>query len=1005
MDPARRFEAVVFDWDGTAVADRRAPADTLRVRLEALLAASVDLVVVTGTNMDNIDRQLRCRPSGPGRLLVSANRGSETWTVGPNGPELLWRRTATETEDRALDDAAALTAARLRGRGLDIAVVADRLNRRKLDLIPDAAWRDPPKARIVELVEAVHRRLGRFGLDLPAAVDLARSAAAEVGLADARVTSDVKHVEIGLTDKSDAARWAFAELSRRGIGPGLVLVVGDEFGELGGMSGSDALLMVPGAQRATVLSVGVEPAGVPDGVVHVDGGPERFVALMEHQLELRDRGAVPEVDEDEAWSLAFVDAGPEPRRVRESLLCLAGGRIGTRGAREEEHPGATPLTVLAGVYDDAEPPRLLAAPNWTSVELTRPLEGDRRVLDLRTGTLRRDGPAASGYASFRFVSLARPGVAALRVAAPEEFLVVGPPLRLSTGDRELVGADGDELADADGDELVVAADGGGIAAAARQRSLDVGGRRALERLAGYVGAPDAPAARALVERAADAGFDALLAEHRRCWSQRWEDSLVRIEGDPEAQLAVRFALFHLLSSVADGDEAAVGARGLSGPGYAGHVFWDADVFVLPTMAAIHPAAARAMVEYRRRRLPGARAEAAAQGFAGALFPWESAQTGREVTPRQLARDDGSYLQIRTGDTEDHIVADVAWAADRYATWTGDDAYLRGPGRELLTETARYWASRISFDAAGRAHISQVIGPDEYHEGVDDNAFTNIMARWNLRRGAGAIDPGNGTERDEAARWLDLADRLVDGFDVGTGRYEQFAGFFALEPLLIGDFAEPPIAADLLLGRGRVQRSQVVKQADVLMAHYMVPDEMAPGSLAVNLAFYVPRTAHGSSLSPAIHAALLAQAGRAEEALALFGVAARLDLDDITGSTAGGLHLATMGGLWQALAFGFLGIAATDHGGLRMAPQLPSKWSEVEVRFFFRRSRVVVVADRRELRVTAAPPLTVTVGSRQRTVGERPVAFKVAATPGSKDTGASGTGTLSGTPSPVVPSRE
>ena len=185
---------------------------------------------------------------------------------------------------------------------------------------------------------------------------------------------------------------------------------------------------------------------------------------------------------------------------------------------------------------------------------------------------------------------------------------------------------------------------------------------------------------------------------------------------------------------------------------------------------------------------------------------------------------------------------------------------------------------------------------------------------------------------------------------------------------------------------------------------MVPEEIAPGSLAANLDFYQPRTAHGSSLSPAIHAALLARAGRTEEALALFRVAARLDLDDITGSTAGGLHLATMGGLWQALAFGFLGIAAGDDGGLRVAPQLPAAWREVEVRFCFRGARVAAIASHAEVRMSAAPPLVVTIGAEQRCVGEQPVVFPFGATAEPKGTTVDGTAALLVAAPPVVPSR-
>jgi trehalose/maltose hydrolase-like predicted phosphorylase len=326
------------------------------------------------------------------------------------------------------------------------------------------------------------------------------------------------------------------------------------------------------------------------------------------------------------------------------------------------------------------------------------------------------------------------------------------------------------------------------------------------------------------------GFDQLLAEHRAAWTARWADAEVAIHGDPETELAVRFALFHLLGSAADRGEAAVGARGLTGPVYAGHVFWDADVFVLPVLAAVHPAAARAMLEYRIRRLEPARRLAAARALAGARFPWESAADGTEVTPLWATDRQGRRVRIRTGELEDHIVADVAWAVCGYADWTGDTAFLDGPGRALLLDTARYWLSRVRWDRAGRAHIDGVIGPDEYHVDVDDNAFTNVMARWNLRRAADLAERAGGAPAEEVRGWRRLADALVDGYDPATGRYQQFAGFDDLEPLLIGELARPPVAADLLLGPERVRAAQVVKQADVLMLHLLVPQETAPCSL-------------------------------------------------------------------------------------------------------------------------------------------------------------------------------
>ena len=280
---ARTFDAVVFDWDGTAVPDRQAPAGRVRQQVEQLCAAGVDLAVVSGTHLGNVDGQLAARPRGPGRLLLALNRGSELFEVGPDGPRLVWQRQATADEDAALDRAAALVVERLAARGLHADVVSVRVNRRKIDLLPVPEWADPPKARIDDLVLAVTARLRAAGVaDLAAVVDLAVAAAREAGLADPRVTSDAKHVEIGLTDKSDSMRLLLAEL--RG---GPVLVVGDEFGRLGGCLGSDALLLLQGEPRLTAVSVGVEPTGVPPGVLHLPGGPETFGALLDEQLARR----------------------------------------------------------------------------------------------------------------------------------------------------------------------------------------------------------------------------------------------------------------------------------------------------------------------------------------------------------------------------------------------------------------------------------------------------------------------------------------------------------------------------------------------------------------------------------------------------------------------------------------------------------------------------------------------------------------------------------------------
>jgi trehalose/maltose hydrolase-like predicted phosphorylase len=336
------------------------------------------------------------------------------------------------------------------------------------------------------------------------------------------------------------------------------------------------------------------------------------------------------------------------------------------------------------------------------------------------------------------------------------------------------------------------------------------------------------------------------------------------------------------------------------------------------------------------------------------------------------------VPIRTGKMQAHIVAQVAWAANCYVEWTGDDDFARGPGLTLLVETARYWCSRVRWHADGSAHIYGVMGPDEYHAPVDDNAFTNVMARWNLRRAAEAVETTPtgviDVAADEVLAWRRTADALVDGYDAHTGIYEQFSGFGKLEPLVIEEFVKRrPIAADLLLGADRVRRTQVLKQADVLMLFHLLPDELVPETLEPNLRFYEPLTAHGSSLSPAIHASLFARARDYRRALHALHLAAQIDLQDLTTTSASGLHLAAMGGLWQALVFGFGGVRPRG-GRLGIDPHLPPAWGGLELRLRFRGSRVHIRADRGELSVHAQPLAAVLVGGQPYTAGPAGVQF-------------------------------
>jgi trehalose/maltose hydrolase-like predicted phosphorylase len=451
-------------------------------------------------------------------------------------------------------------------------------------------------------------------------------------------------------------------------------------------------------------------------------------------------------------------------------------------------------------------------------------------------------------------------------------------------------------------------------------------------------------ASAALSRIRGLGWRAVLAAHESAWDARWTAGEIRIEGDDELQQALRFAVYHLTSAANPADDrVSIGARGLTGDAYFGHVFWDTETYLLPFYTVVWPEAARTLLMYRFHTLAGARAKAAHIGCKGALYAWESADTGMETTPERVVAPDGSIVEILSGTMEHHISADVAYAVWHYWRATGDDDFFLHAGAEILLETARFWASRAVAETDGRRHIRHVVGPDEYHEDVDDNAFTNMMARWNIARALEAIDllrarwPDRAAALreklavgdDELADWRYAIARIVTGLDPATGLYEQFAGFHALEPLDLAAYAERTVPIDVVIGRERTQRSQVVKQADVVTLIALLPEEF-PGAMAeANFRHYEPRCAHGSSLSAAMHALVAARLGDAEMALSYMRETAALDLDPDP-NTAGGVRIAALGGLWQGAILGFAGLDLTGDT-LGIEPKLPPRWRGLSFR--------------------------------------------------------------------------
>ena len=370
------------------------------------------------------------------------------------------------------------------------------------------------------------------------------------------------------------------------------------------------------------------------------------------------------------------------------------------------------------------------------------------------------------------------------------------------------------------------------------------------------------------------------------------------------------------------------------------------------------------------------------GYRGALYPWESADSGEETTPPFAMGPTGEIIPIRSGIEEHHISADVAYAVWQYWLATDDSSFLLEAGAEIVLETARFWASRAMIEEDGYYHIRGVIGPDEYHESVDDNAYTNHMARWNIERGLEVArllrqrwpERWTNLERElqldepEFAQWREVAAGLHAAFDEQSGLFEQFEGFFDLADIDLADYADRSASIDVVLGTERTSGSQVVKQADVLMLLALLGDAYSRDVWEANFDYYEPRCGHGSSLSPAMHALVAARLGRTELAERYFEQSAAINLDNTMGNSAAGVHIAALGGLWQAAVLGFGGLRLGDDV-LGFDPHLPASWRSLAFPLQWRRRRLRIEIRRDAGTFSAAlergRPLTIRVGKARR----------------------------------------
>lgn len=491
------------------------------------------------------------------------------------------------------------------------------------------------------------------------------------------------------------------------------------------------------------------------------------------------------------------------------------------------------------------------------------------------------------------------------------------------------------------------------------------------------------------------GYDHLFARHARRWEDVWAASDIEVIGDLESQVLTRFSLFHNIIHTPSHARLPIGARGLSSQVYQGAAFWDQEIFNLPMLTYTRPDLARNVLMYRHDTLPGACRKAARLGYRGAYYAWASGKTGDELFPDIFFPDvlTGRAMRNHFNCWQIHVSPDIVYALWRYYEATGDWSFIVEGGAEIAFEVADFLVSRAHFKKdKNRFELIRLLGPDEYHENVDNNAYTMYLAQYALEKAVEIHDAMSerapaelsallgrlGLDEDDVADWREHADLMyLPEPDPRTKLIEQFDGYFSLEDVTPDVVRQRLIDPDEYWGwpNGVAVRTQVLKQADVLQLFALI-DIFPPEVMRANYLYYEPRTEHGSSLSPSAHALIASKAELPEEAFRYFEEASSIDLYNQSkkvmsgGSFLGGIHTAACGAVWFVVVQGFAGFEV--HGDvLRFRPALPERWEGLRFPLVFRSNHLAVELRRDAITVTAAPDnpgtVTIRVGDDERQV--------------------------------------
>lgn len=477
-----------------------------------------------------------------------------------------------------------------------------------------------------------------------------------------------------------------------------------------------------------------------------------------------------------------------------------------------------------------------------------------------------------------------------------------------------------------------------------------------------------PTSASAVTRDRADGFDALLREQTEFWSRYWDVADIEIDGNVADQQAVRFAMFHLRQSHPEDDRRSISACGMTGDHYWGHVFWDTEMYIAPHFIYTQPETVRSLLMYRYHLLDQARRRAREMDGIGALYAWNSI-SGEEC---------GIVYEAATA--EYHLVSDIAYAIWRYVSATGNKDFLYHCGAEMIFETARFLADRGKFIPLrdNRFCINVVCGPDEYGCGVNNNCYTNMLARWHFRYACRVYDEMRearpemfaelagriGLAPQEREIWQRAADNMYVPYHEALGIHAQDDSFLYLDPV---DMNTLPLFTDLRNQTHPLNlwRMQVAKQADVVLLMFVLGDQFTAEQKRANYDYYEPRTNHGSSLSPAIHSVIASEVGRLDDAYNYFRHSAMMDINDFKDNTAGGVHAACLGGTWMAVVNGFAGMRDYE-SGLLFDPVLPGAWQgyRFKLRWRGRLIAVEVAADKAVYRLLDGAGMRFTAAGRE-----------------------------------------